>query len=98
MPLMAKCAVVSDGTVGFSIPVTQDDNGKDVTFFSKIAFRIANKEFKDVKNKDIEYPQDFEKNANDLLKKIGKEAEKLKKKADRENKKISNKVDAEEEI
>ena len=98
MPLMAKCAVVSDGTVGFSIPVTKDDNGKDVTFFSKIAFRIANKEFKDVKNKDIEYPQDFEKNANDLLKKIGREAERLKKKADRENKKISNKINAEEEI
>ena len=95
LPTMAKCAVLSDGTVGFSIPVTKDDNGKDVTYFSKIALRIANKEFKDTKNKDIEYPKDFEKNANDLLKKIGNEANKLTKKSVKKNKEISKKVDEE---
>lgn len=77
LPTMAKCAVISDGTVGFNIPVTKDNKNKDVTYFSKIAFMIANKEFKDTKNKDIEYPDDFEKNANDLIKKIINEAEKL---------------------
>ena len=98
LPTMAKCAVLSDGTVGFSIPVTKDDKGKDVTYFSKIAYMVANKEFKDTKNKDIEYPDDFEKNANNLLKKIINEAKKLKKDADRNNKEIEEKIDNEEEV
>lgn len=91
---MAKCAVTSDGTVGFNLPISQDEKTKkDMSYFSKIAYMISRKEFKDAKNKEIEYPEAFEKNATNLLNKIIKDAEKLKKESEKKNDEVAKKIE-----
>ena len=79
LPLMAKCAVISDGIVSYNLPLngkTGDDAGN---YFTDIVGIISRQEFKkDTDNKDITYPDDFKTNADKIFKEIIAEAKKLK--------------------
>ena len=79
LPLMAKCAVISDGIVSYNLPLnnkTGDDKGN---YFTDIVGMISRQEFKkDTDNKDIIYPDDFKANTDKIFKEIIAEAKKLK--------------------
>ena len=79
LPLMAKCAVISDGIVSYNLPLngkTGDDAGN---YFTDIVGIISRQEFKkDTDNKDIIYPDDFKTNTDKIFKEIIAEAKKLK--------------------
>ena len=84
LPLMAKCAVISDGIVSYNLPLngkTGDDAGN---YFTDIVGIISRQEFKkDTDNKDIIYPDDFKTNADKMFKEIIAEAKKLKEDSDK---------------
>ena len=84
LPLMAKCAVISDGIVSYNLPLngkTGDDAGN---YFTDIVGMISRQEFKkDTDNKDIIYPDDFKTNADKIFKEIIAEAKKLKEDSDK---------------
>lgn len=84
LPLMAKCAVISDGIVSYNLPLngkTGDDVGN---YFTDIVGMISRQEFKkDTDNKDITYPDDFKTNADKIFKEIIAEAKKLKEDSDK---------------
>lgn len=84
LPLMAKCAVISDGIVSYNLPLngkTGDDAGN---YFTDIVGMISRQEFKkDTDNKDITYPDDFKTNADKIFKEIIAEAKKLKEDSDK---------------
>ena len=79
LPLMAKCAVISDGIVSYNLPLN-DKTGDDAgNYFTDIVGMISRQEFKkDTDNKDITYPDDFKTNADKIFKEIIAEAKKLK--------------------
>ena len=79
LPLMAKCAVISDGIVSYNLPLN-DKTGDDAgNYFTDIVGIISRQEFKkDTDNKDITYPDDFKTNADKIFKEIIAEAKKLK--------------------
>ena len=85
LPLMAKCAVISDGIVSYNLPLngkTGDDAGN---YFTDIVGMISRQEFKkDTDNKDIIYPDDFKTNADKIFKEIIAEAKKLKENSEKE--------------
>ena len=84
LPLMAKCAVISDGIVSYNLPLngkTGDDAGN---YFTDIVGIISRQELKkDTDNKDITYPDDFKTNADKIFKEIIAEAKKLKEDSDK---------------
>ena len=86
LPLMAKCAVISDGIVSYNLPLngkTGDDAGN---YFTDIVGIISRQEFKkDTDNKDIIYPDDFKTNADKIFKEIIAEAKKLKEDSDKKD-------------
>ena len=86
LPLMAKCAVISDGIVSYNLPLnckTGDDAGN---YFTDIVGMISRQEFKkDTDNKDITYPDDFKTNADKIFKEIIAEAKKLKEDSDKKD-------------
>ena len=87
LPLMAKCAVLSNGVVSYNLPlndvaikdIESDDAGNKFTDIVKI---ITNGKMKDTENNEIELPDDFKENSDKLLKKIIEEAKKLKEEAE----------------
>lgn len=84
LPLMAKCAVISDGIVSYNLPLN-DKTGDDAgNYFTYIVGMISRQEFKkDTDNKDITYPDDFKTNADKIFKEIIAEAKKLKEDSDK---------------
>ena len=98
LPLMAKCAVISDGTVSYNLPLN-DEAVKDMksdkagNYFTDIAKIIADGQLKDSENKPIELPDDFKKNSDELFKKIVDEAKKLKEQADKDYEEAVKKLD-----
>ena len=84
LPLMAKCAVISDGIVSYNLPLN-DKTGDDAgNYFTDIVGMISRQEFKkDTDNKDIIYPDDFKTNADKIFKEIIAEAKKLKEDSDK---------------
>ena len=102
LPLMAKCAVISDGVVSYNLPLNdaaiEDINDKDAgNKFTDLIGIITSGKMKDTKNKEIELPDDFAKNAKVLSKKIKDEADRLKKEADDNYKRQSDKLENKEE-
>lgn len=102
LPLMAKCAVISNGVVSYNLPLNdaaiEDINDKDAgNKFTDLIGIITSGKMKDTKNKEIELPDDFANNAKTLLKKIKDEADRLKKEADDNYKKQSDKLEDKEE-
>ena len=85
LPLMAKCAVISDGIVSYNLPLN-DKTGDDAgNYFTDIVGMISRQEFeKDANNKDITYPDDFKTNADKIFKEIIAEAKKLKENSEKE--------------
>lgn len=88
LPLMAKCAIISNGLVSYNLPLN-DEAVKDITsenagnYFTDIAKIIADGQLKDSKGRNIKLPDDFKKNADALLNKIVSEAKKLKEQSDK---------------
>lgn len=83
LPLMAKCAIISNGLISYNLPLNGKDGDEAGNYFTDIANMIANKKFTDVKGKEIKYPKDFDDNAKTLLNKIVTEAGKLKEEGDK---------------
>ena len=83
LPLMAKCAVISDGTVSYNLPLNDKTGDEAGNYFTDIAKIITDGQMKNAKGKTIKLPDDFKKNANTLLNKIVQEAKKLKEDADK---------------
>ena len=83
LSLMAKCAVISDGTVSYNLPLN-DKTGNDAgNYFTDIAKIITDGQMKNAKGKTIKLNDDFKKNASTLFNKIKNEAKKLKEDADK---------------
>ena len=83
LPLMAKCAVISNGLVSYNLPLN-DKTGDDAgNYFTDIVKIITDGQFKDTKGKKIKLPDDFKKNSETLLNKIISEAKKIKEQADK---------------
>ena len=84
LPLMAKCAVISDGIVSYNLPLNGKTGGDAGNYFTDIVGIISRQEFKkDTDNKDITYPDDFKTNADKIFKEIIAEAKKLKEDSDK---------------
>lgn len=83
LPLMAKCAVISDGTVSYNLPLNDKTGDEAGNYFTDIAKIITDGQMKNTKGKTIKLPDDFKKNADTLLNKIVQEAKKLKEDADK---------------
>lgn len=78
LPLMAKCAVMSDGLVSYNLPLNGKEGDAAGNYFTDTVARLMNNEYKDKSNKDIKLPDDFKNNTKALLNKIVAEAKKLK--------------------
>ena len=83
LPLMAKCAVISDGTVSYNLPLNDKTGDEAGNYFTDIAKIITDGQMKNAKGKTIKLNDDFKKNASTLLNKIVQEAKKLKEDADK---------------
>lgn len=80
LPLMAKCAVVSNGVISYNLPLNDKGDGN---YFTEIANNIANGDFSKTDN-TIKLSDDFKKNGKNLLNKIITEAKKLKEQGEKE--------------
>ena len=107
LPLMAKCAVISNGAVSYNLPLNDaavkdiDDKNAGNKFTDLIDIITAGK-MTDKDKKTLELPDNFVKNAKSLSKRIKEEADKLKKEAEKDYKeqseKLKNKEDEEIEL
>ena len=80
LPLMAKCAVVSNGVISYNLPLNDKGDGN---YFTEIVNSIANGDFSKSDN-TIKLPNDFKRNAKNLLNKIIMEAKKLKEQGEKD--------------
>ena len=80
LPLMAKCAIISNGVVSYNLPL---NNNGDGNYFTEIANSIVKEEFNKSDN-TIKLPTDFKTNSKNLLNKIMSEAKKLKTQGEKE--------------
>ena len=80
LPLMAKCAIISNGVVSYNLPLNEKGDGN---YFTEIANSIVEGEFNKV-DKTIKLPNDFKQNGKNLLNKIISEAKKLKTQSEKE--------------
>lgn len=87
--LMSRCAIISNGSIGYNLPVAdkKNDSDDDKNTFTLIVTSIQSKSnlVEDIHKNKIPLPDDFEKNAETLMNKIVTEATKLKKAADKKN-------------
>ena len=98
LPLMAKCAVISDGLVSYNLPIV-DENGKILEGDAKknaeynyFTYTIKNL-MATAERDDLDLPKDFETNAKNLFDKIKNEAKKLKEKAQKDYDDATAKID-----
>lgn len=93
LPLMAKCAIISNDLVSYKLPAGEDDaNGEPTNYFTNLANAIVDGKFKDSKKKPIETSQDFKKNAKMLFNKIKDEAKKLKETSEKKYNEFAKKI------
>jgi hypothetical protein len=94
LPLMAKCAVLSDPIVSYNLPLNDKEGDDAGNYFTDIVKLISNGKLKNTEKKVIKLPDDFKKNSTTLINKIIQEAEKLKEDSktmmDKHNKKLEN--------
>lgn len=83
LPLMAKCAVISDGTVSYNLPLNDKTGDEAGNYFTDIIKIITDGQLKDAKGKVIKLPDNFKTSSKTLLNKIVSEAKKLKETADK---------------
>ena len=83
LPLMAKCAVISDGTVSYNLPLNDKTGDEAGNYFTDIIKIITDGQLKDAKGKVISLPDNFKTSSKTLLNKIVSEAKKLKETADK---------------
>ena len=84
LPLMAKCAVISNGLVSYNLPLNDKTGDEAGNYFTDIVKIITDGQLKDTEGKEIELPQDFKKNSSTLLNKIIDEAKKIKEQSDKD--------------
>jgi len=79
LPLMAKCAIVSEGISSYNIPLSKTKvNGKQLNYFSDTLGKLTAGKFENPTTKEkLAISDDFKKNAKTLMNKIIKEAEKM---------------------
>ena len=80
LPLMAKCAVVSNGVISYNLPLNDKGDGN---YFTEIVGSISNGDFSKTDN-TINLPDDFKRNAKNLLNKIIMETKKLKEQGEKD--------------
>lgn len=83
LPLMAKCAVISDGTVSYNLPLNDKEGDDAGNYFTDIINIITTGQLKDTKGNEIKLPDNFKTSSKTLLNKIVSEAKKLKETADK---------------
>lgn len=87
LPLMAKCAVISNGLISYNLPLNDKEGDEAGNYFTDIVAIITRGELKNVdgkeKGKPIKLPDDFKNNSKTLLNKIKSEADKLKDNAEK---------------
>lgn len=81
LPIMTKCAIVSDGTVSYNLPLNGQKGKKLGNYFTDTIGTIVNNIKKDPDEYDV--PDEFVDNADKLFKKIVTEAKKLKEDSDK---------------
>jgi len=91
LPLMAKCAVISDGLVSYNLPLNGKTGNDAGNYFTDALVSIMNAAKE--KGSDLDIPKDFNTNAKNLFDKIKDEAKKLKEKADKDYQDASGKLD-----
>jgi len=89
LPLMAKCAILSNGVVSYNLPLNaaalKDMNDKNAgNYFTDTVKEIVSGKLKDANKKTIELPKTFAQNSKTLFNKIKDEAKKLKEQADKD--------------
>ena len=82
LELMAKCAICSDGTISYNLPLNGKEGDDAGNYFTDIVKNIIGDKIKSSKNETIEVTQNFKDNAKKLSKQIIDKAEELKKEAD----------------
>lgn len=99
LPLMTKLAIVSNGTIGYNLPLNKKGDGN---YFTETVAEISqttdfynkNLKFLVSSNKDFKLPKDFGTNSKNLLNKIISESKKLKEKAEKDDKAKRKSFDA----
>lgn len=84
LPLMAKCAINSDATVGYALPLAnpkETNVEKQKNWFVYSVGKFIDQKFKI----SVDYPDEFKRNAETLSNKIISEAKKLKEEADKKH-------------
>jgi hypothetical protein len=81
LPIMTKCAIISDGTVSYNLPLNDQKGDKLGNYFTDTVGMIVNNIKKDPDEYDV--PDEFVDNADKLFKKIVAEAKKLKEDSDK---------------
>lgn len=81
LPIMTKCAIISDGTVSYNLPLNDQEGDKLGNYFTDTVGMIVNNIKKDPDEYDV--PDEFADNADKLFKKIVAEAKKLKEDSDK---------------
>lgn len=81
LPIMTKCAIISDGTVSYNLPLNDQEGDKLGNYFTDTVGMIVNNIKKDPDEYDV--PDEFVDNADKLFKKIVAEAKKLKEDSDK---------------
>ena len=80
LPIMTKCAIVSDGTVSYNLPLNDQEGDKLGNYFTDTVGAIVNDIKKDPEKYDV--PDEFVDNADKLLQRIVSGAKKLKEVSD----------------
>jgi hypothetical protein len=93
LPLMAKCAVLSDPIVSYNLPLNDKEGDDAGNYFTDIVKVITSGKLKNAEKKVIKLPDDFKKNAETLMNKIRKEADKLKKDSEKNMEEHNKKLD-----
>lgn len=80
LPIMTKCAIVSDGTVSYNLPLNDQEGDKLGNYFTDTVGAIVNDIKKDPEKYDV--PDEFVDNADKLFQMIVSGAKKLKEVSD----------------
>lgn len=80
LPIMTKCAIVSDGTVSYNLPLNDQEGDKLGNYFTDTVGAIVNDIKKDPEKYDV--PDEFVDNADKLFQRIVSGAKKLKEVSD----------------
>ena len=75
--LMARCAIISNGVVGYNLPLNDKTGDEAGNYFTDTLVSIMGSTLKTKNNEDIKLPSNFTNNAKNLFDDVKKRAEQL---------------------